>query len=192
MIAQHESFEDTDLFAVSEELLEAFDEGPDIGARVCNCGEGELSSRIAERWMNHQSLLHVHLRVRPRLGKSQADDLCLTFARKRLCGETPIHKLRVGVPGESIPNTVGVGEEHLNGEGAVLVNIGQHCEHRKGMVQGVLTEIPAVVRLLALDSCPDRPVYFDALQGAFSMPCRGLRSGRLGRLTRVSKSTRLT
>lgn len=121
----------------------------------------ELNNPIAERWLNRKAVLHAHLRVRPRVGESQAQDLCLVFQRKGHIGDPVLQEFPGGVPSDEIRNVLLCGKEHVDDEGAVFIHVVEGLVHS----QWITGRVPAVVRLRLLDSCPGLPAGVDALQG---------------------------
>lgn len=149
---------------------------------MCRYDESERSldghmSAGPERWDNRQLSLHVHLRVRPRFGESQSDNLCLTFVRKGAATDLKIQELGGRVPSDGIPDSLFDRKEHLDREGSVLVDVPQLVNDSQETTTGVFTEFPAVVRLLPLDECPGRPIYLDTLQGTSPGTMRLLDAG---------------
>ena len=78
--------------------------------------------QCAERWLQYDLILHVHLRTRSRFGESQAQDLCLVFVKERVGGFSALQEMCGGVPPDGITHRPYRRINHLSVKGTVLVN----------------------------------------------------------------------
>jgi hypothetical protein len=147
-----------------EELLEFADDPADIDVGGFDGSESYQGGSIAERWINGKGSLHVHLRVRPRIGEAQADNLCLAFVRKHRGTDVVFQEFSGGIPSIDRRNMFLGGEVLVPEKGTVLVDVRQLAHDSKEGATGIFSAFPAFVWLLSFDEFPGRPVNLYAVK----------------------------